>query len=77
MLTKRAWGQGYATEAAIAIKDYATKHLGLSRIVALIHPANTKSERVALKIGLRYEKDTIRPNSVTMSVYALNYKDYQ
>jgi len=74
VIAKSAWGKGYATEAANAMKDYAFKQLDLKRIIALIRPANTKSERVALKIGLRYEKDTIRPNAWTMKVYALNFK---
>ena len=77
VIAKSAWGQGYATEAATDIKDYAYQQLGLGRIIALIDPDNTRSERVAVKIGLKYEKDTIRPNGETMKVYALNFKDYQ
>ena len=76
MLSKSVWGQGYATEAAAAIIDYAYKQLGLGRVIALISPGNTKSEKVAVKNGLRYEKDTIRPNGETMKIYALNFKDY-
>lgn len=57
--------------------DYASKQLGLRRIIALIRLGNAKSERVAVKIGLRYEKDTIRPNDETMKVYALNFKGYR
>jgi RimJ/RimL family protein N-acetyltransferase len=72
MLSKSAWGKGYATEAAAAILDYAYKQLGLRRIIALIRQGNTKSEKVAVKIGLRYEKDTIRANGEIMKVYALN-----
>ena len=43
-------GQGLATEAA-ACRDHAT-HLGLRRLVAIIDPANSPSQRVATKIGL-------------------------
>ena len=76
VIAKSAWGKGYATEAATGIKDYASKQLGLGRIIALIDPDNTRSERVAVKIGLIYEKDTIRPNGKTIKVYALDFRDY-
>lgn len=49
-------GNGYATEAAAAARDYARNTLGLGRLVAIIHPANTPSQRVAAKIGLKPEK---------------------
>jgi len=45
------WRRGYATEAAAAIRDYAFQTLGVLRLVCLIDPANTASERVALKTG--------------------------
>lgn len=49
-------GNGYATEAAAAARDYARHTLGLHRLIAIISPANTPSQRVAAKIGLRPEK---------------------
>ena len=75
VLAKSAWGKGYATEAAISLRNYAFKQLGLKRIIALIDSNNKKSERVAIKIGLMYEKDTIRPDGKTMRVFALNTND--
>ncbi len=71
VLAKSAWGKGFATEAAKSIKDYAISQLGLKRIIALIDPDNIKSEIVAKKIGLKYEKDTIRPNGKIMRVFSL------
>ncbi|MFC2027030.1 GNAT family N-acetyltransferase [Chloroflexota bacterium] len=76
VLAKSAWGKGLATEAAISIRDYAFRQLGLNRIIALIDPNNPNSERVAIKTGLRYEKDTVRPNGKTMRVFTLNVEDY-
>jgi ribosomal-protein-alanine N-acetyltransferase len=46
------WNQGYATEAACAVRDFAFAHLGLQRLVSLIQPGNPASERVARKTGL-------------------------
>ncbi len=67
---KNAWGQGYATEAARALKDCAFNRLGLTRIISLVDPDNVGSERVAKKAGLRYEKDTVRPGGKIMRVYS-------
>jgi len=46
------WGQGLATEAASACRDYGFANLGCSRLISLIHPQNTASRRVAEKIGM-------------------------
>lgn len=47
--------QGLATEAAKAVWRYALDH-EVSRLIAIINPENVPSQRVAEKIGLRYEK---------------------
>lgn len=65
------WGRGYATEAATAIRDYGFRTLGLARLVSLIDPAHAVSERVARKIGMKFEADTVRPSGKTMRVYAI------
>ena len=49
-------GNGYATEAAAAARDFARDVLFLSRLIAIINPANVPSQRVAGKIGLKPEK---------------------
>jgi RimJ/RimL family protein N-acetyltransferase len=58
-LMRSAWGQGYATEAARAVRDYAFNTLGLQRLIAMIDPSNLASIRVAKKIGMCYEKDIL------------------
>ena len=50
------WGQGFATEAAGAVRDYALGELGAARLIALIIHGNTASENVARKLGLEYER---------------------
>jgi RimJ/RimL family protein N-acetyltransferase len=45
-------GRGYASEAAAACRDFARDVLGASELVAIIHPENAASRRVAEKIGL-------------------------
>ena len=58
-LARAHWGKGFATEAAVAARDYAFGHLGLMRLISIIDPQNTASIRVATKVGMRYEKDVM------------------
>src|SRR3954465_10191091 len=53
------WGQGFATEAAAAARDYALGELGAKRLIALIIHGNAASERVARKLGLEHERDIL------------------
>jgi [ribosomal protein S5]-alanine N-acetyltransferase len=56
------WNQGYATEAALACRDWALGELGWTRLVSLIARENAASIRVAEKIGESYERDIERPD---------------
>ena len=47
------WNQGYATEAAIAVRDYAFVVLRLPQLISLIRVGNLASKRVAEKVGMR------------------------
>jgi [ribosomal protein S5]-alanine N-acetyltransferase len=58
-LARSAWGQGYATEAAGAVRDFAFVSLNIKRLIAMIDPSNSASIRVAKKIGMRYEKEVM------------------
>lgn len=53
-----AWqGQGVATEAAAACRDFVIEHLAARELIAIIHPDNRASERVAEKIGMHRVED--------------------
>ena len=58
-LARSAWGQGYATEASRAVRDYAFEALGLKRLIAIIDPSNAASIRVAEKIGMQHEAEVM------------------
>lgn len=58
-LAQSYWGQGYATEAVCAVRDYAFNVLHIPRLIALIDPQNTASIRVAKKAGMQYEKEAM------------------
>jgi RimJ/RimL family protein N-acetyltransferase len=54
-LARRDWGQGLATEGALAVLDYAWVELGITEIVAITAAVNTPSRRLMVKIGMHYE----------------------
>ena len=71
-LARANWGRGYATEAVRVARDYAFGALGLTRLSALIDPANVASIRVAEKVSLHYEADAMLPGyTYPDHVYAL------
>jgi RimJ/RimL family protein N-acetyltransferase len=49
-------GRGLATEAAAACRDHA-RSIGVEHLIAIIHPENVRSQRVAVKIGLSLEAE--------------------
>lgn len=63
-------GKGYATEAASAARDFARDVLGVRRLIAIIHPLNMPSRRVAAKIGLKLEKRAITSRGIEAVIYA-------
>lgn len=53
-LSSQHWHQGYATEGATAVLDYAFTTLGLEEVVSFTVEANLASRRVMEKIGLQH-----------------------
>ena len=47
-----AWGLGFATEGAAALRDYGFDDVGLARIIGITHPGNRASQNVLQKIGM-------------------------
>jgi ribosomal-protein-alanine N-acetyltransferase len=60
MLAREHWGNGYATEAAVALRDYGFKELRFERLISLISHGNDASVKVAERIGGRYVRDVGR-----------------
>jgi len=54
------WNQGLATEAALAVRDFAFQRLKLPHLISLIRQSNIPSCRVAAKIGMRQSAEVIR-----------------
>ena len=56
ILNKAYHGQGYATEAARAVLDFAFSELRIARLYALIDRFNAPSIAVANRLGMRYDR---------------------
>ena len=64
-----AWGQGYATEAACALRDFAFGELRLDHLSIVLHAENERSVAVARRIGGIHAGEAVyRDRSVTRYV---------
>lgn len=68
-LAPAAWGNGLATEAARAVLEWGFEQGRLGRVVAVIHPENLASRRVAEKCGLTFWKEIELNDSGRFTVY--------
>ena len=66
------WNQGFATEAASAVRDYAVSQLKLPRVISLIRIGNEASRRVSEKIGMECVA-RIERNGIAYWKYAVVY----
>ena len=66
---ERAWGQGYAREAAAATLAHARDAIGLDKVVAITTPGNAGSIAVLLKIGMKAAGMIQLPNHGGESAY--------
>ncbi|MGN7479271.1 GNAT family N-acetyltransferase [Solibacillus silvestris] len=55
-IKREYWGQGYGFEAAHALANYANEEMWLHRYISAIQVGNEASKRIALKNGMRLEK---------------------
>jgi RimJ/RimL family protein N-acetyltransferase len=51
-------GQGIATEAGLACREWCFAHLDVDHLISLVRPENVASRRVAEKIGMHVWKET-------------------
>lgn len=65
------WNQGFATEAAIAVRDYAFNILHLPRLISLIRVGNAASKRVSEKTGMRFVVEITR-HGISYWKYAID-----
>lgn len=65
-----SWGRGIGSEAARRVLDHAWAG-GLTRLVAVTHPLNVPSQRLAERIGMRAQGETDAFYDVTCSLFAI------
>lgn len=70
-LARPYWGRGFAFEAARAALGDAFDRLGWERAISLIHPENTRSIRLAERLGERFVRQVALPHRV-VSLYAIS-----
>ncbi len=56
-IVPKRWGQGLATELALASVEVAFDWLGLAELIAFTLPGNLASRRVMEKAGFAYERE--------------------
>lgn len=56
-LRESAWGKGIAKEAAIASLDLAFGRFGYDRVIAMTTAANTDSQGLMIRLGMRRRED--------------------
>ena len=60
LIKKRYWHKGYATETAIACKEYAFNCINKNRVVSIIRDSNYASQHVAERVGMRVESQFVK-----------------
>ena len=76
-IAREFWGLGLGTEAAQAVLDYAFDQLHIERLICLIEPENTASQRVASKIGMSLERevDGIGGDGIPTWIYSIERQE--
>ena len=75
LFCKEFWHQGYASEAAIACRDYAFKTLQVPEVFSIIRDSNLPSQRVAERNGMvRVGEFDKHYRGVTMPHYIFSIK---
>ena len=56
-IARSFWGQGYASEAALAVKQMAASYVPDISLISLIFSQNERSRRVATALGAKFERE--------------------
>jgi [ribosomal protein S5]-alanine N-acetyltransferase len=68
------WGQGYATEAAGAVADWAFEN-SAHEVFAVMRPANQRAERLARRLGFEWVGETSKYYDLRLQVFRLRPPD--
>jgi RimJ/RimL family protein N-acetyltransferase len=68
-IVRAEWRHGYATEAALACRDWFFAHTVHDRLVSIVSPANTASRRVGDKVHARMREFVWEKNGKVECLY--------
>ncbi|RAY11280.1 GNAT family N-acetyltransferase [Actinomadura craniellae] len=68
------WGQGYATEAARALADWAFSQ-GAEELFAVVRPANDRAAAMARRVGMEWTGESDKYYDLHLQVYRLRPDD--
>ncbi|MGW4379193.1 GNAT family N-acetyltransferase [Kitasatospora sp. NPDC004531] len=73
-LAPPAWGQGYATEAGLALLHWAFEQ-DVEEIFAVARPKNDRAHAVAKRLGMRWVGETSKYYDLNLQVYRIRPAD--
>lgn len=73
-LRPQEWGHGYATEAGLALAQWAFGQ-GIEQVVALVRPANTRAVATVRRIGMEWVGETEKYHGLRLQQYRLRPGD--
>lgn len=68
---RKQWGHGYASEAAITVRNYGFRELKRDRLISLIDPANLPSQRVALRNGMLRVRQGVLLHEIAVDLFQI------
>ena len=74
VLSRAAQGQGLAQEGARAWIDWATANLSEDHLIAVIHPDNAPSARLAQRLGFSVDRREVTRGGIDVIVYRLDIR---
>jgi [ribosomal protein S5]-alanine N-acetyltransferase len=69
------WNKGYATEAARKCRDYAFHNGFAESLISIIHIDNISSEMVAIKNGMKVQKQTVF-KKMPVNIFRIDKSDW-
>lgn len=75
-LIRKYWGQGIATETAVASLDYAFNKLNADKVYAMADVENDGSNRILSKVGLKFI-ETFDLEGIKHNWYKIDKNDYE
>lgn len=70
-------GQGYATEAARAVRDWTFRNTDRDRILSRIRERNSSAISVAFALGMKWVRDETDRGMATTCVYAITREEWE